>query len=236
MASAELLGTELKEERARGLWERSGRALSNLNLRIEELLLFSGLLKGDIKISREPCDLRTILEASARSLDFLYNELGVSLELSAEGTPVPVPADPEMMAAVFRQLLSNAAKFCSRGGSVSVRAGSRADKVLFHFADTGCGVSDEAMPRIFDGFFQAADYLTRSAGGIGLGLATVKHIVEAHGGRVTARKNTPAPGMTFTVMLPAPANKPAPGGIGRVKYAAPVVRRRPQLLSAPAAW
>ena len=63
-------------------------------------------------------------------------------------------------------------------------------------------MSDDAMPHLFEGFFQAAEYLTREVGGIGLGLATVKHIVEAHGGGVSAQRNSGGEGMTFTVSLP----------------------------------
>ncbi len=202
LASAELLGPALKDEKEVELWGRGEKALRNLNLVIEELLLFSDLLKGSMKLEKAPADLRPVLEDTARALAFLCGEVAVTVSLSFEGEPYPVPADKERIAAVFKQLLTNAIKFNSRGGSVEIKAVYLPDRALFSFKDTGCGVNEEDLPKIFYGFFQAADYLTRAVGGVGLGLATVKYIVEGHGGSVAARKNRTGPGMTFTVSLP----------------------------------
>jgi len=201
MTANQVLGPELKEAHARKLWENSGTGLNNLKTIIEELLLFSGLLNGELKPKKKPCDLLPLLEASAQGTEFLYKSLGVHLEITQEGESAPLLADPEMMGVVFKQLLANAAKFSHRGKTVAARAVYLPDMALFHFADTGCGVSDDLLPHIFDGFFQAADHRMRNVGGLGLGLATVKRIVESHGGAVAALKNRAGPGLTVTVSL-----------------------------------
>ncbi len=202
MGSCQLLSAQLKDEKERELWTRGDKALKHLHLIIEELLLFSDLLKGGVKLKKADADLRPVLEGAVRELAFLSEGMGVSIALSFEGEPYLIPADKEILAPVFKQLLTNAVKFNTRGGSVEVKAAYLQDKLTFSFKDTGCAVSDEDLPRIFYGFFQAADYLTRGVGGIGLGLATVKHITEAHGGGVEAQKNQSGPGMTFTIWFP----------------------------------
>jgi len=202
MASLDLLGRQLKAEKDIEIWQHSVKGMKNLQLVVEELLFFSDLLKGDLKLKKSRTNLWGLLEDAEKSLGFLYEDMQLKVELVAEGAPYAVVCDPELMSAVFKQLLTNAVKFNRKGGGVSVKAAYLPDRVVFHFSDTGCGVSDAAMPRIFDGFFQAADFLTRKVGGIGLGLATVKYITEAHGGSVSAQRNLPGDGMTFTVSLP----------------------------------
>lgn len=201
LASLELLGQELNGEKGLEIWRRSDRALKKLQLEIGELLLYSGLLKGELEVKKAETDLRALLDETSRGLKFLYDDMAIKVEFCQEGEPYLVQADPQLMAEVFKQLLVNAVKFNKKGGAISVRVHYAQDRVLFSFSDTGSGVSDEAMPHIFDSFFQAADYLTREVGGIGLGLATVKQVIEAHGGGVSAQKN-PGGGMTFTVSLP----------------------------------
>jgi signal transduction histidine kinase len=202
LTSSELLGQELKGEKELQLWKRSDRALKGLQLYLEELLLYSGLLKGELKIDKKETDLLALARATSASLKFLYDEMAITVDITAEGEPYPLLADPELMTVAFRQLLVNGVKFNKKGGSITVRAHYTPERAAFSFSDTGPGVSDEAMPHLFDSFFQAADYLTREVGGIGLGLATVKQIVEANGGTVIAQKNPAGSGMTFLVALP----------------------------------
>lgn len=200
VTSSEILGQQLSGEQ-RELWLRVDKALKWLHLGIGELLLYSGLLKGEIKVDRKETDLGALLEAAGRGLKFLFDEAGVTLAVSAEGTPAPVQADPELLSEVFRQLLANGVKFNKKGGGVAVKVSHLPDRAVLSFSNTGPEVGDEAMPHLFDNFFQAADYLTREVGGIGLGLATVKRIMEAHGGDVAARKN-PGGGLSFILSLP----------------------------------
>ncbi len=202
LTSSELLGSEMKGDRNEQIWTRSDGALRRLALTIDELLLFSDLLKGDLKPEKKASDLQAVLEDTSQRLKFLYDESGLAVGLACEGAPVPVTCDPVLMREVFKHLLVNAVKFNKQGGRISVKAAYLPDKAVFSFSDTGSGVNEADMPRLFDSFFQAADYLTREAGGVGLGLATVKRIVEAHGGGAAAHKNQDGHGMTFSVWLP----------------------------------
>ncbi len=206
LTSSELLGRELKDEKSAGVWARSDRALRGLELVIEELLLFSGLLKGELKLERKETDMQTLLNETSSRLMFLYEEMGLGVVFSVEGTPYQVNCDPSLMREVFEHLLVNAVKFNKQGGGITVRSSYLPDRAVFSFSDTGSGVDLPDMPRLFDSFFQAADYLTREVGGVGLGLATVKRIVETHGGAAAAKKNAPGPGMTFSISLPRLAN------------------------------
>lgn len=202
LASSELLGQQLKGEKDLELWRCSDRALRSLQLAIGELLLFSDLLKGSMKLDKKPSDLWALLGKVSRGLTFLYDDMDIKVALLSEGEPYLLPVAPELVGEAFKQLLVNAVKFNKKGGSVEVRARYGADRVVFSFTNTGLEVKEEDMPHLFDSFFQAADYLTREVGGIGLGLATVKQIIEAHGGVVTAQKNQAGGGMTFSVSLP----------------------------------
>jgi len=202
LTSSELLGRELTDEKAAGVWARSDRALRGLELVIEELLLFSGLLKGELRLEKKETDLQALLTETSGRLKFLFDEMSLDVEFLVEGVPSPVNCDPAMMGEVFKHLLVNAVKFNKQKGKISVKSSYLPDRVVFSFSDTGSGVDLPDMPRLFESFFQAADYLTREVGGVGLGLATVKRIVETHGGAAAAQKNQPGPGMTFTVSLP----------------------------------
>ncbi len=202
LTSSELLGRELKDPVGREVWARSDGALRRLALVIDELLLFSDLLKGGVKLQREDCDLQALLEETSARLKFLYDEMGLSVSFSREGEPVPVSCDPGLLREVFKHLLMNAVKFNKQGGSIAVRSVHSPGKAQFSFSDSGGGVDEADMPKLFDNFFQAADYLTREVGGVGLGLATVKRIVEEHGGGVAVHKNARGPGLTFSFWLP----------------------------------
>lgn len=202
LASSELLGQQLKDGKELELWRCSDRGLRNLQLAIGELLLFSDLLKGSVKLDKKPTDLWALLGETSRGLKFLYDDMEIKADLQLDGEGYQVPVAQDLIGEAFRQLLVNAVKFNKKGGSVSVRAHYAGDRAVFSFTNTGMEVKEEDMPHLFDSFFQAADYLTREVGGIGLGLATVKQIMEAHGGGVTAQKNPAGGGMTFSISLP----------------------------------
>lgn len=207
LASSELLGDEVKSGAAREVWARSDGALRRLALVVDELLLFSDLLKGDVKLDRSDCDLQAMLEETSLRLKFLYDEMKLSVSIAVEGGAGPVSCDAGLLREVFKHLLMNAVKFNKQGGSVAVKCAYAPEKAVFSFSDSGGGVDEADMPKLFDNFFQAADYRTREVGGVGLGLATVKRIVEAHGGGVAAHKNSPGPGLTFSFWLPRAAEK-----------------------------
>jgi signal transduction histidine kinase len=200
VTSCELLSAQLQGPQ-KELCVKTEKALKWLQLEIGELLLYSGLLKGELKIEKAPVDLWTLLEETSAGLKFIYEDMAITVNLAREGESFTVPADARLMAEVFRQLLVNGVKFNKKGGAINVRVRYASDHIMFWFSDTGPGVKDDLLPHLFDSMVQAADYLTREVGGIGLGLATVKRIVEAHGGGVAAQKN-PDGGMQFSLSLP----------------------------------
>ena len=111
---------------------------------------------------------------------------------------------------MFGNLLTNSAKYTERGGRIWLAAERRGDEVVVSVRDTGIGIPAESLPRIFDMFTQVDRSIERSTGGLGIGLALVKGLVEMHGGTVTAASDGPGKGSTFTVRLPVLAGRPEP--------------------------
>src|SRR5262249_53006008 len=113
-----------------------------------------------------------------------------------------ISGDPDRLQQVIWNLISNAVKFTPKGGRVQVRLQRINSHVEVAVSDTGQGISPEFLPYVFDRFRQADSAITRMHGGLGLGLAIVRHLVELHGGIVEARSPGEGQGATFTVMLP----------------------------------
>jgi CheY-like chemotaxis protein len=130
----------------------------------------------------------------------------VRLEVEIDDV-VPLLVDPDRLRQVVWNLLSNAAKFTPGGGRIAVRARQRERAVRIEVADTGIGIDPEVLPFVFNRFWQADSAATRAVGGLGLGLAIVRHLVDAHGGVVEADSPGLGHGSTFAVTLPV--NVPA---------------------------
>jgi signal transduction histidine kinase len=122
------------------------------------------------------------------------------LDLPSE--PVTVDGDAGRLQQIAWNLLSNAVKFTPADGHVYARVSSKGTEALVAIADTGIGIAPEFLPHIFDRFTQADGTTTRSAGGLGIGLAIVQQLTELHGGRITVASGGPGLGSTFTVHLP----------------------------------
>jgi CheY-like chemotaxis protein len=142
--------------------------------------------------------LGTAIEAARPFLDAKQHQL--SVELPAEAPRLN--ADPIRLAQVFSNLLINAAKYTDPGGQIRITASIERDTLLVAVRDTGIGIPAEMMPRLFEMFSQAPHALGRSQGGLGLGLALVRGIVQLHGGSVSARSDGTNRGSEFTVRLP----------------------------------
>ena len=119
--------------------------------------------------------------------------------------PAPMSGDPDRLQQIMWNLLSNAVKFTPRGGTVSVRLRSEHDTHRVEVRDTGSGIPRDFLPHIFEAFRQADGSMTRTHGGLGLGLAIARHLTELSGGRIEARSDGPGTGATFIVSLPRPA-------------------------------
>jgi len=127
---------------------------------------------------------------------------GVALDVTRDGEAGLISGDPERLQQVIWNLTSNAVKFTPPGGRVEIRLAGHRQYLRLTVSDNGCGIPRALLPRIFERFWQADSSITRTQGGLGLGLAVVRHLVELHGGAVRAESAGEGLGATFTVTLP----------------------------------
>lgn len=170
---------------------------------IDDLLDLSRVTSGKLRLQLQPTSahilLRQVAESSAR--DTYGKRLNVSLDLNAAHDQVS--ADPARLQQVFWNVLRNAIKFTPEGGSISVRSKNDGHGNLrLEVSDTGTGIAPDLLPRIFDAFEQGDLKTTRHFGGLGLGLAICKAVVEMHGGTIGAASDGTGKGATFTIELP----------------------------------
>jgi signal transduction histidine kinase len=185
---------------------RQSRQITRL---VDDLLDLSRIATGKVRLQLEPCDLAKLLSDSVDAARTCAHESGqeIALEIDAQGGPLPrVTADPARIRQVFDNLLSNAAKFGREGTTVRVvvrRDDAPDDRwIEVSVVDLGRGLTVGDIARLFQPFAQIDPGIARSKGGLGLGLAMVRRLVELHGGTVTARSDGPGLGSTFTVRLP----------------------------------
>jgi len=175
---------------------------------IDDLLDVSRVITGKLRLNLRPVAVDPVVHAAIGSLRPAADAKGVHLEAVLDADPAMVSGDPERLQQVAWNLVSNAIKFTSRGGRVEVRLGQDGEHVRLIVADDGAGIDPAMLPRLFDRFWQADSSITRAHGGLGLGLAVVRHLVELHGGSVHAHSEGEGRGATFTVTLPALAVHP----------------------------
>jgi CheY-like chemotaxis protein len=169
---------------------------------IEDILDLSSIVRGKMKLTLRPQPLGPIVEAALAAVRPAAEAKGVELQYECEIPTLAVSADAERLQQVFWNLLSNAVKFTPRAGKVIVGVDTREHQALVTVRDTGQGISGDFLPYVFDRFRQAEGPYTRINGGLGLGLAIVRQLVELHGGNVTAESEGIDQGATFRVSLP----------------------------------
>ncbi len=180
--------------------ERNVRVQSQL---IDDLLDMSRILSGKVRLLLEPLELAPIVEAAAETLRPSAELKGIELACTrGPATSGLVRADPNRLQQIVLNLLSNAIKFTPTAGKVSVHVEAAHGERRIVIADTGCGIDPEFLPHVFERFRQADASSTRRHGGLGLGLAITRHLVEMHGGRVEAHSEGVDRGSVFTVALP----------------------------------
>jgi PAS domain S-box-containing protein len=196
---------------------------------IDDLLDTARIVSGKLKLEVEPLNLVIVIEEALDVVRPAAEAKGVKLYAVIAASEEQVTGDPARLQQVIWNLLSNAVKFTPKGGRIELRL-ERADPyVRITVSDTGCGIAPELLPYLFDRFRQANSSSTRRHGGLGIGLALVKHLVELHGGEVRAESPGEGQGATFTVDLPiravrfpTPVHEPSPRAEGEVKTAAAV--------------
>lgn len=168
---------------------------------VEDLLDVSRIVTGKFPIERKPSVLRTVIVSAVDAIGPMAAGKRVALHVDLADGAI-VDADPYRLQQVATNLLSNAIKFTPPGGSVAVTLTVADTSAILSVRDTGQGIHPDLLPHIFDRFRQGDGSSTRLHGGLGLGLAIARHIVQAHGGHITAESPGEGLGATFTVTLP----------------------------------
>jgi CheY-like chemotaxis protein/anti-sigma regulatory factor (Ser/Thr protein kinase) len=193
--------------RAMDAIDRNARAQAQL---IEDLLDTSRVVSGKLRIDLAGTDLRALLASAVESFAPLARSRGVTLDARLEDVGL-IPADAARLQQVIGNMLSNAVKFTPPPGRIDVSLRQTATDVEIRVADTGIGIAPEFLPYVFDRFRQADSTTTRAHGGLGIGLAIARHLVELHGGTIRAESAGENSGSTFIVLLPAdPIRRDAP--------------------------
>ncbi len=210
--------------------DRAGRALDaierqarHLERLVSDLLDVTRIARGKVQLKRQRLDLAEALRRTADDHRPDFAAKGVTFLVTTPPGPVWVEADPTRLAQIVGNLLVNALKFTDAGRSASLALAVDDRSAAIVVADEGAGIASQLLPVIFDPFTQADRTLARSQGGLGLGLALGKGMVELHGGRVSAASGGPGQGATFRVHLPLAHDKGASAG----GAAAPAAARAP---------
>jgi signal transduction histidine kinase len=191
-----------QREHALAIVERNAAVQARL---VQDILDVSSIVTGKLRLSVAPMDLRDTVAAAIETVNPAADAKGVAIR-RAPDRPSPIAGDAARLQQVAWNLLNNAVKFTPSGGRIDVRVEDTDGGTRLTVADTGVGIPAHMLPVIFERFRQG-DGAQRSHGGLGLGLSIVKHVVEAHGGRVTVSSEGEGRGATFVVDLP---RSPAP--------------------------
>lgn len=197
-----LQGDSLESDMARRAIEtikRNAKAQAQI---IDDILDVSRIITGKLYLELHPIELAPVLESAINVVRPTAEAKGIQIEVEFAPEPAAVSGDSNRVQQVCWNLLSNAIKFTPAGGRVTVRLRHVNAKVEIEVADTGQGITAEFLPFVFDRFRQADSTSTRQHGGLGLGLAIARHLIEIHGGSIEARSPGENHGATFIVRLP----------------------------------
>ncbi|HET6862254.1 MAG TPA: ATP-binding protein, partial [Pyrinomonadaceae bacterium] len=187
--------------------ERNARSQARL---IDDLLDVSRIITGNLRLDLHPLHIGPIVEAALDALRPTASAKGIELVTDIVPEDCLVRGDTNRLRQIIWNLLSNALKFTPRGGSVKIILERGQTSAQLTVSDTGEGISAEFLPFVFDRFRQAEGSISRKQGGLGLGLAVVRHLAELHGGNVSAASEGVGKGSTFTVDLPLAAERRDP--------------------------
>jgi signal transduction histidine kinase/CheY-like chemotaxis protein len=216
-----LLGHALPPEAQRHAVEVIARNASSQVRLVDEVLDISRIVRGQLQLDLQVIDVRAAIERALDTVRPAAEAKGLTLATILPDDLVTV-ADPERLQQVVWNLLSNAVKFTPRGGCVTVSATRQRSHAVVEVHDTGVGIPAEFLPHVFERFTQADSSTTRRYGGLGLGLAIVRHIVELHGGTVRVESAGEDAGSRFTIALPLRSMTAADNRVG-VAAAGPAV-------------
>jgi len=208
-----------KQPRAITAIERNAVAQARL---IEDLLDVSRIISGKISLDLQQVDLIGVIEAAVDSVRPAMEAKQIRFSPVVDPTAGPIAGDPQRLQQVFWNLLTNATKFTPKGGRVELRVERFGSNVTVSVIDTGEGIRPDFLPHVFERFQQADGQISRAHGGLGLGLAIARHLVELHGGQISAHSDGEGKGATFRVRLPVASLRAS----GRTLH--PATSERPQ--------
>ncbi|WP_256871805.1 ATP-binding protein [Nostoc sp. TCL26-01] len=197
---------EAKIKQALVIIERNAKLQVEL---IEDLLDISRILQGKINLTTSPINLVSIIKAALETMRLAAEAKSISIEVKLEAEMRMVWGDSTRLQQVMWNLLSNAIKFTPAGGRVEIQLQQVNNQAQITISDTGKGISTDFLPYVFDYFRQADSATTRKFGGLGLGLAIVRHLVELHGGTIQAQSQGEDMGATFILNLPLMPTQPS---------------------------
>jgi signal transduction histidine kinase/CheY-like chemotaxis protein len=179
--------------------DRNARVQAQL---IDDLLDVSRIVSGKLKLDVMPLDLGSVTRATINIVQPAADAKGVSLQFSANSETATISGDSPRLQQIVWNLLSNAVKFTPQGGKINVRVEQDGTNATVRVQDTGQGIEPQFLPHVFDRFRQADSSTTRTVGGLGLGLAIVRHLIELHGGTVSAESEGVGKGARFSAAFP----------------------------------
>ena len=190
--------------------EMSSRGLETIerNVKLQaqltgDLLEVSKSLTGELQLECRPTTIGDAAQQAAAAVESAARAKDVALDLVIPHSPVVLLGDPVRLRQIVWHLLSNAIKFTPRGSTVTLVTATESNEAILKVTDSGPGIDPSFLPRIFDCFSQADSSLTRVSGGMGVGLALVRQLVELHGGEIEAHNRADGPGAIFIIRFPA---------------------------------
>lgn len=198
--------------------ERNAKVQSEL---ISDILFVSRIITGKLTLNLEPIELIPVIEESIEVVLPSIEAKNIRLSISLDPKIKQINADPERLKQVFWNILSNAAKFTPEGGEINISAFLKDRHIEIEISDSGIGIKPEFLPFVFERFRQADNSYTRKIGGLGLGLAIVRHLVELHNGSVGVKSEGANRGATFTIKLPSLISAQTKSAAGEISDDAP---------------
>ncbi len=184
--------------RAKQIIQRQSQHLSRI---VDDLLDLSRAMSGKILLARQPIDLSALVSACLDT--FKATGRTSNYMLNMDMAPGWVDGDPTRLEQIATNLIDNALKYTPHGGAIGIEVHQDAGEIVLTVSDSGVGISQDLLPHVFDVFVQATTTLDRSQGGLGIGLALVRRLVELHGGSVSAESPGAGAGSTFVIRLPS---------------------------------
>lgn len=200
---AKLLPTrDFSQETTRRGIETIARNTQALAQIIEDVLDMSDIIRGRLNLQVEPVSLNVVIKGAIASINLAAEAKNIQISAKVDDSEGIVLGDANRLQQIVWNLLSNSVKFTPNGGQVEVQLTRINNQAQIQVSDTGRGISPEFLPHVFDRFRQEDGSITRSHGGLGLGLAIVRYLVELHGGTIQAESSGYGKGATFTFLLP----------------------------------